>query len=318
MAPTAQQLDEVRAWSMQDIAASQQITAAAIAQLTPLWSTFTGWYAAAQVAELGGFGAQVAQAAAETAAGVGSTYITEVLAALGTRSVPSARVRLEAPRRGADLVKVYSRPASEYRLAFALSGDPAQAATAAGRRLQDLVRDDVVLGRREGQQRMMRRAGVQQYMRLLHPELAVGGSCGLCVAASDRAYKTGQLLPMHGGCNCEPVPLATGMRPGDINNVDLARVYDAAGGSNKAADLKRTRFRVDQHGELGPVLTDAAHRFQGPGDPDNVDAGARARRRLAAAEPVLQQLLDSAEPTDPALRFQERFVEQMRRTAAAA
>ena len=30
--------------------------------------------------------------------------------------------------------------------------------------------------------------------------------------------------------------------------------------------LKRTRYRVDQHGELGPVLTDADHDFRGPAE----------------------------------------------------
>jgi hypothetical protein len=95
------------------------------------------------------------------------------------------------------------------------------------------------------------------WRRILHPELSRGGSCGLCVAASTRIYHTGDLMPIHHDCHCLPMPVTTEHDPGAlINDSDLGRFY-ADAGSTSAADLKRTRYQVDEHGELGPVLNPA-------------------------------------------------------------
>ena len=48
---------------------------------------------------------------------------------------------------------------------------------------------------------------------------------------------------------------------GTLNDEDLKRVYESAP-STYAADLKRVRYNVHQHGELGPVLTNRAHDFR--------------------------------------------------------
>lgn len=92
------------------------------------------------------------------------------------------------------------------------------------------------------------------YRRVLHAELAEEGSCGLCIAASTRVYRVDHLMPMHPGCHCIPVPISKRSDPGAaINDADLARFYDEAGGTS-VADLRATRYKVDEHGELGPVL----------------------------------------------------------------
>ena len=106
---------------------------------------------------------------------------------------------------------------------------------------------------------------------ILRPELAKTGSCGLCIAASDRVYNKASLMPMHGGCNCDVLPIigaagGTGDPGNSLNNLDLAAVYAEAGNSSDSWDLKRARFEVNEHGELGPVLTVEGHTFTGPDD----------------------------------------------------
>lgn len=100
----------------------------------------------------------------------------------------------------------------------------------------------------------VREGVISGYRRVLHAELSHEGSCGLCVADSTRVYRSDHLLPMHPGCHCIPVPLTSTRDPGAaINDRDLARFYDAAGGSS-AEKLRKTRYKVDEHGEVGPVL----------------------------------------------------------------
>jgi len=92
------------------------------------------------------------------------------------------------------------------------------------------------------------------YRRVLHAELAHEGSCGLCVADSTRIYRANHLLPMHPGCHCIPVPISERADPGAaINDRDLGRFYGDAGGTS-AQKLRETRYKVDDHGEIGPVL----------------------------------------------------------------
>lgn len=99
-----------------------------------------------------------------------------------------------------------------------------------------------------------RRGLVAGYRRVLHAELSQEGSCGLCIAASTAVYRTDRLMPLHPGCHCLPVPLSLKMDPGQlINAADLGRFYDEAGGTS-AAKLRETRYKVDSHGEVGPVL----------------------------------------------------------------
>jgi hypothetical protein len=95
------------------------------------------------------------------------------------------------------------------------------------------------------------------WRRVPHPELSKGGTCGLCWAASTRIYKTGELMPIHHDCHCLPMPVTAEHDIGSIiNDQDLGTLYGDAG-STDAAALKRTRYRIDEHGELGPLLSPA-------------------------------------------------------------
>lgn len=122
-------------------------------------------------------------------------------------------------------------------------------------------------------------------------------NCGMCVVAATRLYHKRDLMPMHPNCDCVIAPVMAGEDPGrSINNrtigadavpraftkngvamfdadqtIDLGdllqETHDAvtARFGRSFADAKGIDYRkvitVRQHGELGPVLTIARHKF---------------------------------------------------------
>lgn len=163
--------------------------------------------------------------------------------------------------------KVFERPAALFRYLISI-GEP-NADDQALLRISGLVDDNLMLAQRLAQQEVLakavdldhrgggrgrRRSKIIGYRRVIRPELSRGGTCGMCIAASDRLYKVGELLPIHRRCHCTISAVTEEHDPADdLNAVDLNALYKAAGGTS-AAHLKRTRYKVDQHGELGPVL----------------------------------------------------------------
>lgn len=102
------------------------------------------------------------------------------------------------------------------------------------------------------------------YRRVIHPELATHGSCGLCVAASDQLYGPTEPMPIHDRCNCVPLPVYGSDDPGSaLNDGDLTQLYGDADGTDRGR-LKATRYTVHDHGELGPVLTRHGAAFRTP------------------------------------------------------
>jgi hypothetical protein len=132
---------------------------------------------------------------------------------------------------------------------------PAQAAQT---RLEGLIRHNLKLAQRDAAKATLSAAAdrglIIGYRRILHPELARTGDCGMCIAASTRIYHSDHLMPLHPGCHCLPVPITATNDPGGaINDSELARFYHDAG-SNRVEDLRKTRYRIDENGEVGPVI----------------------------------------------------------------
>jgi hypothetical protein len=192
------------------------------------------------------------------------TYLRQVLEQLGVDDLPAgALVNLAADLRGVPLEEVLARPLATVRWRRS-QGDPLDVASATGlQRLRTTAETDLELAVRQGAVDIFSKTKrVQRYRRILRPYLSAGGSCGLCVAASDRLYKRGDLMPIHGRCKCSVLPVVGNVDPGlELNGYDLNEIYRDAGG-NTAAKLKRTRYRVEQHGELGPVLVLKGHDFR--------------------------------------------------------
>jgi len=130
-------------------------------------------------------------------------------------------------------------------------------------RTERMVNDDMGMAGRQAAQDAMSaapRGVVVGYRRVLHPELSETGTCGLCIAASDRIYKVKELMPIHNLCKCEPTPVYKNADPGSqINDEDLDVLYVEAGSTTHGWELKKQRYEVFDHPELGPVLRNTKH-----------------------------------------------------------
>lgn len=150
------------------------------------------------------------------------------------------------------------------------------------------------------------RAAVQQhgdaapdvigYRRVPHPELAEGGTCGLCVLASTRIYRRGDLEPIHDGCNCTVAEVTATSDPGDaLNGIDLGEVYDDVG-STDGREAKKVRYRRGPDGRLERYADPKQRKPQ----PERSRPAERPRRRgrdqdqrrIAALEAEVRRLED--------------------------
>lgn len=256
-------------------------------QVQVLLQGFTGWYDDRAVAALSSqIGRLVAASQRLTAASTASYLGRASSEITGGQVRPGGLADLSQLRAGVSPAKVYERLANQYRyelspasavkpLAAAAPSSPtapppvptpAEVLTKVVNRAEVMVDTDVTLAMRKQAQRFMTTHQAIGYRRIIHPELSRTGTCGLCIAASDRVYKRAELMPVHGRCGCTVLPVVRGQDPaGVINNLDLARLYRDAGGTG-AAELKKQRYSVNQHGELGPVLTAKGDAFRGPGE----------------------------------------------------
>lgn len=311
-----QTLDEVGVWVAQYAAAQQRVANNLAARSTAMWLSFTGWYDAQLVAKLAAESASLSSKAQDLAVGASQRYVANVVAAMRGTSVRIPPVQVPPIRNGADLLRVHTRPAEAFRKAYATGSSEGEALQAAVKRAQQLAETDVRLAGRATQQQQLKKLDVRGYRRVLHPELAKHGDCGLCVVASDRIYKVDELLPIHGGCNCETLPIIGENDPGrSLNEEDLKKIYAAAGGSTAGDDLKRVRVTVNHHGEYGPVLTKKGDSFRGPKDVPLENDPERARRMLDKATPVLRRLEERAaagEDVAGPLAYQRHLADRLR------
>lgn len=248
-------------------AARQRLTDATVASARDRTAGFDSWYDHEQISRLARDLAALVRAAQRQTAAVTDAYLARVIAVLAGRPVgPVGVVDIRQLRRGVDLPGVYGRVADTYRWQISQGADPVVALERAVERAEVAADTDVTLAFRAQAQRVMLVRRVDGFRRVVHPELSRGGTCGLCIIAADRVYTRGDLLPLHARCACGVLPIVNGLDPGaQLDRDALDALYEAAG-SNRAADLKRTRYSVRQHGELGPVLTDAGDDWRGPAD----------------------------------------------------
>lgn len=155
---------------------------------------------------------------------------------------------------------IFERPAETFR--YLRSIDDPTAAEQSQLRIATLVDDNLMLAQRFAQQEVLAQAvdldkkgpKIIGYRRVIHPELSRTGTCGMCIAASTRIYYVEELLPLHTHCKCTVAAVTAEHDPGaHMNDIDLKQIYEHAGGTS-AGHLKRTKYQVDEHGELGPVL----------------------------------------------------------------
>lgn len=216
------------------------------------------------------------------------------LDSLGTHAVGTPD--LPDHPRGVEQDVVWQRPLKEYRVQRDNGVEHAAAVDAAVRRARIIADDDLTLAMRmAAQQHASKAPGVTGLRRVVHPELSEGGTCGLCLAASDRVYSVRKLLPMHARCKCTVAEVTRSNDPGNgLNNLSLGDLYEAAGGTG-SKDLKGTRYKIDEHGELGPVLVAKAEPEYTPSPAQRQRDTAKDEARLTAIEQAIEDLEKRAE-----------------------
>lgn len=112
--------------------------------------------------------------------------------------------------------------------------------------------------------------GVVGYRRVLEGSK----TCGLCAVAATQRYHVGELMPIHGGCDCGVAPIFGERDPGRVIDPDslegirgeLSERFGVTPDRINRADELRGFVVVQQHGELGPVLAVRGQEFTGPSD----------------------------------------------------
>ncbi|WGH92101.1 hypothetical protein QDX21_07095 [Auritidibacter ignavus] len=220
---------------------------------------FTGWTSNDAIAELTGTVADLADSAVSRSAQISEAETMSVLSRSGLKPQQSSAVVGESARRGTSSWEVYSRLAGQYRYEVSAGNSEKQALENVLARVEKMMATDILLGSIQQAQFSLAANNVPLYRRVIRPELSKTGVCGLCIAASDRRYTTGDLMPLHAGCKCEVAPILGSADVGyDMNQEDLNVLYDVAGGSSNSM-LKKVRVREVEHTELGLVLTDVTH-----------------------------------------------------------
>lgn len=213
---------------------------------------------------------RLVQSGQASTAGGTAAYLSAVLGQMTSRPAVATAPAVTLPeslRGGAiDPAAPYFRPFEQWRYARSVGLDDATARERGRVRLERQVDDDMSMAMREAARQALtghrddsgRRADqIVGYRRVIRPEQSRTGTCGLCLVASNRRYSVAELMPLHTNCHCDVVPITAGQDPGAaINDEDLQALYDVAGG-NTAKALLATRVMVVDHGELGPVLTEA-------------------------------------------------------------
>lgn len=249
-------------------AAREQLARAAAASAQQQVRHFTDWYSTAAITALTLRIALLVEAAQRQTAAVTDSYLARVLTLLLGRPVqPAGPVDVTGLRQGITHPGVYGRLADQYRFEISQGQTPETVLEHVTNRAATMARTDIDLAfRAQTHDVLIREPSITGYRRVIHPELSRGGSCGLCVAASDRIYFKDELLPMHDNCHCTVLPILGGQDPGSrLNAADLKAIY-AAAGATAAAALKRTRYVVQDHGELGPVLRPVEDAFRDAAD----------------------------------------------------
>ncbi|WKW86007.1 capsid maturation protease [Gordonia Phage JonJames] len=161
--------------------------------------------------------------------------------------------------------EVFNRPVRKYRYLRSVGKSHSESLDESNNRVKIIVETNLALAQREAETQIIqatKKRGkgekVTGYRRIIHPERSRTGVCGLCIAAADRIYQVEQLKDLHTYCQCTVLPVTAANDPGlDLNQEDLEQLY-GPDGRTASEYLRQLSFKVEQHGELGPILVPTA------------------------------------------------------------
>lgn len=293
MALTQQQLAEIAVWVDQYAAQTEALAAQTAAAVSSAYAG-VNLYNAAAVAAAAEQAADVSDTAALLAAGLAAQFFGITMSQMLGSGVAIPNLPLPPLRNGVSMVDVFERVAKLYRRRVANGATPAEAFEAAVRYGVVLADTNVRLAEREASRQVLSYlaplVGVTGYRRVVRPEASETGTCGLCLVASDQVYAYRDLMPLHTRCKCVVLPIIGEFDPGNsLNNLSLKDVYAAAGGTTAGEKLKQVRYAVNDHGELGPVLTVKGQRFTGRDQLEGYDPSAATAVPISPAVRAQQQ-----------------------------
>lgn len=249
--------------------ASTRLTEQVVAAIQAAWDALTSWHRPDIDAFVARVVPQVA-AGQQRMSSVTSAFLAQQRAAAGLRArpvpVPARQVSGAAVRNGADPTDVYYRSGVQVWRDLA-EGRSLGDAVAHGRyRAGEAARTDMELAKTHTSRLVLAEdREVKAFARVLVGE----ENCALCVVASTQRYHKGDLLPIHGGCDCSVRALYDASE--QVIDPDLLEAaHDAIMATFGLSDAgaRKVDYRklilVREHGELGPVLTVARHHFTGP------------------------------------------------------
>lgn len=227
-------------------------------------SGFDGWYSPEQIAQMTAHVVAYIEAGQVQVGALTNAYLSQVAREITGQPHSSAAPLVDPTtvRNATAHADAYERLTAQYRYLVSTGMDPTVALAAVQTRAKTMVTSDVALHVRRQARGWMHYHNWRMFRRVVRPERSFGGVCGLCLVASDRLYYRGDLMPIHDNCHCEPILVTRRSDPGSILNRDtLDEIYDDAG-STYANDLIDVKYRIEEHGELGPILVDDRHHFR--------------------------------------------------------
>lgn len=251
-------------------------------------ASFDGWYSPALEQELSLTLGNVADNAATISARQAETYGSSILAKTTGRTPKASALLLAGSARiGVDAATAYARIPKRYGYMRSIGYGEEAARASVIDRVRRMVGLEIALASRMQMQRLFSRntQTITGYRRVIRPELSKTGTCGLCIAASDRIYNAGELMPIHPGCYCEVMPIVGDYDPGfSLNTADITRLYRTADpgreiGAPTRSQLSSVHVVVEDHGEYGPMLRGSKDAIK------NIDT-LRAQERARLGKPT--------------------------------
>lgn len=181
-----------------------------------------------------------------------------------------------AVRNGVSPADVYRRPFVQLWSGLKDGAQFADALSTAASRVDAMAQTDVQLAVTHSTREWLSDPPAGTPPIVGYSRTLTGESCGLCAVASTQVYKNEDLMPIHDRCDCGVAPIFGDTNAAkQINRQYLRQLKSQDTYTTDAAKLKHLRVDEDgnlltqrvavhEHGELGPVLSDAAHEFSGP------------------------------------------------------
>lgn len=285
-APPAPDIATLAALTGAQEASRQQAVAQLDAMVAASVAGFTAWYSSQAItAWATGLVADVEQYLTSLA-GMTDAYMASLIGEVTGRWFrPTGTIAVDALRTGVTHAGAYGRVADTFRYQQSLLDQAAKSVVtdpnpsppdlqspldAALERASQVVNLDAQLAVQHQSRATLQvahEAGlVTGWRRVVHPEESQSGtSCGLCIAASQRVYHVDHLMPLHHDCHCQVIPVTATADVGpQLDAEAFARLYGDAGGTARDL-LKKTRYTVTEHGELGPLLVADGAKQRTPG-----------------------------------------------------